>query len=183
MKFKLKKGYGSHRAGGVTYRSGDIIDTTRDALGGAIDKFEAMEADSPPEQPTVGLHIVKVVGGFNVVNGVSGKALNDKPLLKGVATSMLNEATMDEKSTEADDRAADDDQTDGDGGIIEVKASLQSSVDDAEEKLTEANNAFNKVKESGNTNEKKDAAAFLKEAKGVYKVATDALLEFQEELQ
>lgn len=88
MKFRLKQGYGSHTVGRKRYVAGDIIDTTRDELRGAIDKFEALEPDPPQPEPKAGLTMVKVDGGFDVVNDVSGKVLNDKPLHQHEAEAM-----------------------------------------------------------------------------------------------
>lgn len=106
MKFKLKQGYGSHRAGGVTYRSGDIIDTTREELGGAIDKFEAMETDPPPPEPTAVLYMVEGKEGYDVVNSTSGIKLNDVPLTLAEAEAMGAIVEHDSADPDEDDKEA-----------------------------------------------------------------------------
>ena len=80
IKYKLKKGYGSHRMHGKTYVSGDVVKTNAEELRGALDKFEQLEPTPSLPEPVAGMTVVETDGGYDVVNDVSGKTLNDEPL-------------------------------------------------------------------------------------------------------
>ena len=94
MLFKMKLRMGKHyirRSGRkVVLRPGDQIDCEKHELGGAIHKFEQMEPDPPPSQPKVGLKLVARGGNwFDVVNEVTGKAINDRGLRRQEAEELV----------------------------------------------------------------------------------------------
>lgn len=95
IKYRLKQGYGSHRMNGKRYVAGDVIKTNADELRGALDKFESLEDEPKLPEPSTGLHVEKVEGGFNVVNSENGNVLNDEPLKKKEADAMAKDDTID----------------------------------------------------------------------------------------
>jgi len=160
MKYRLKKGYGSHFVGRKRYVAGDIIDTTRDELRGAIDKFEALEPDPPPPEPITGLTMVKVDGGFDVVNDVSGKVLNDKPLHQHEAEAMGAVAKDDDVDSDEESMATE----------LQTK---QAALDEVQINVDEALNAYNELVNQGkDTN---DATIALDNAKNKWTNAHNAM--------
>ncbi len=68
----------------------DVIECDAEKLKHFMDKFEKISPDPPPPQPTAGLILDPLENGkFNVVNSKTGKALNDEPLSRDVAESII----------------------------------------------------------------------------------------------
>lgn len=90
---------------------GDIIDCSEYEIAGALDKFECLEPEKLElernPKPNVGLKAVEVEekeivnyikkrvgkGQFDVINEVSGLALNEGPLTKQEANQLVEKAT------------------------------------------------------------------------------------------
>ncbi len=84
MRFRLKKGYGTHKTrDGKKITAGEIIRlSSKYELGGALDKFDQLDPDPPPPPPRVGLIAQPgKYGRWNVFNP-DGVKVNDVPLLK-----------------------------------------------------------------------------------------------------
>ncbi len=109
IKYRLKKGYGKHYAHRKMYQAGDVIIATADELRGAMDKFEPLEETPSPPEPETGLFIKKVKGGYNVINGASGKKLNDEPLHKDAADAMA----LESEGADVDPDETKDNESDG----------------------------------------------------------------------
>lgn len=102
--FRLKPKVGSHtmltKEGMIRLKPGDEIRCEKDLLGNALDKFEQMEPDSPSPEPSVGLRAVhRGHGRWDVVNQVTGKAINDKALKRDEALEMASKGLPEEKET------------------------------------------------------------------------------------
>ena len=75
--------------GGHYLVAGDVIECYPEMLKYFMDKFEQIDPDPKPESPEVGLYLVAVDGGWNVVNSVTKQSLNDVPLTQEVAESIV----------------------------------------------------------------------------------------------
>ena len=106
LRFKMKKGMGPHliRRGGrlVTILPGDEITIEKHELVGAMDKFEQLDPDPEPKQPSVGLKLVHAGGKFwNVINEKTKRRINDKPMLKEDAQKLIT-GKQEEKTEEVE---------------------------------------------------------------------------------
>ena len=95
LRFRMKRGMGLHylrREGGeVAVRPGDIVECTREELGSALHKFDQLDPDPPPPEPSVRLRAVHSGGGkWDVVNEVTKKKINEKPLNKQQALDLVD---------------------------------------------------------------------------------------------
>jgi len=116
MLFKLKTGMGKHRIRRdgrmAVLKPGDEIDCEKHELGGAIYKFEQLEPDPSPPEPSMGLRAVhRGFGKWDVINEASGVKINDKPLTKGEAREMALSLPPDEEkdqTTEKDNATPED---------------------------------------------------------------------------
>jgi hypothetical protein len=99
MRFRLKKGkYTYQDADGntVVKRSGDIVECEPEKLQYFMDKFEQLDKNPPPPEPSVGLKKVRVPGEetnqWNVINEATGKPINDVPLNYRDAQALIRDS-------------------------------------------------------------------------------------------
>lgn len=110
LRFRMKKGAGAHYLrDGTRVLPGKTITIDPLCLGGAKDKFEQIDPDPPPAEPSVGLKL-KHVGGryWNVVNEKTGRNINDKPLQKEDARALVDEKIKEEEQKHQDQEEQSD---------------------------------------------------------------------------
>ena len=135
-KYKIRKGQKHYMRGqgknNNLFKGGDVIELSREQARYIMDKLDLVDEDghvvveteedrNPPA--TVGEYKTKHKGGgrYDVIHPETGEAINDKPLLRGLAEELrdqLNEgvepaedtppATEEEIEAEKDDILADD---------------------------------------------------------------------------
>ena len=108
MRWKMKPGYGKHyyidpKTGEKSIiRPGGMVTCSKEYLGGAIDKFDALDPPEPPPQPTTGLRLKERGGGWwDVVNPANGKTINDEALRFPEASALAGRQ-VEEPEPEAD---------------------------------------------------------------------------------
>jgi len=101
----LKGGREKKQTGHHCMLPGDIIECYPEMLQHFKDMFTQIDPDPPPPEPTAGLFLVDLGDGrFNVINENTGFPVNNVPVSREVALSMVNRA-----SPEDDEPAKDDD--------------------------------------------------------------------------
>ena len=112
LRFRMKKGAGAHYLyDGTRILPGNIITIDPLWLGEAKDKFEQIDPDPPPMEPSVGLKLKHIGGGYwNVVNESTGKNINDKPLKKEDAHALVNEKVKEEEQKQQDQKEQEEQQ-------------------------------------------------------------------------
>ncbi len=95
MRFRMREGFGSHRdRTGKKISAGDIVRVKHPAdLGGAIDKFEALDPAPEEARPRTGLVAVPGHGRRWNVEDPNGRRVNDVPLTKEEADDLVSEYT------------------------------------------------------------------------------------------
>lgn len=93
--FRLKPGRGKHTyrtaEGRVVLKGGDTITCEPEELGGAIDKFDAI--DQPIEIPTAELIVAQTEDGYFVATA-EGKAIHQGPVSREDAVKLAGEAEV-----------------------------------------------------------------------------------------
>lgn len=119
IRFRFRNNVGNHRMniGGQMKKlqPGEIIEVEYESdLGNALDKFERLDPDPGPPEPTVGL-VVKKRGdgdldGYDVVREDIGERVNDGPLTKSEAFGMAKRdiTIVDEFEDDAIDPTEDE---------------------------------------------------------------------------
>lgn len=72
-------------------RPGDVVECTKEELHSVPHKFDQLDPDPPPPEPSVRLRAVHRGGGnWDVVNEVTKKKINEKPLNKQQALDLVD---------------------------------------------------------------------------------------------
>jgi hypothetical protein len=98
VRFRLKPRAGVHRFGNRNglpelVRPGEIVNCSREDLGGAADKFDQLDPDPPvaaQPAPSNGLALIEREDGlYDILNQTNGRALNSRPMEKESARKLL----------------------------------------------------------------------------------------------
>ena len=95
---KFRKLSGKHYIKGKCYVKGDVIECSHAVIKNFMDTFEEIETeDAKPDAEVAISPTLKVVhkgfGRYNVVNTKTDGVVNDRPLNKDEAESIVNDAT------------------------------------------------------------------------------------------
>jgi hypothetical protein len=113
---KDKKETGQHRL-----LPGDIIECYPEMLKHIMDRFTQIDPDPPPAEPTAGLFLVDLGDDtFNVINENTGLPVNDVPVSRETALSMVNRTSLEDEEPAKDENDEDEEQEiDDDNGEME----------------------------------------------------------------